>query len=34
MVVDLIVLLIMAYTFLLDRAFAGVAARLTRWVPR
>jgi NitT/TauT family transport system permease protein/taurine transport system permease protein/sulfonate transport system permease protein len=30
----LIVLLIMAYTFLLDRAFALLAARVTRWVPR
>jgi NitT/TauT family transport system permease protein/taurine transport system permease protein/sulfonate transport system permease protein len=30
----LIVLLIMAYTFALDRVFAWGAARLTRWVPR
>ena len=30
----LIVLLIMVYTFALDRAFAWGAARLTRWVPR
>lgn len=30
----LIVLLIMVYTFALDRVFAWGAARLTRWVPR
>lgn len=30
----LIVLLIMLYTFVLDRAFATLAARSTRWVPR
>jgi hypothetical protein len=30
----LIVLLIMLYTYLLDRGFAALAGRLTRWVPR
>lgn len=30
----LIVLLIMLYTFLLDRAFSAFASRVTRWAPR
>jgi ABC-type nitrate/sulfonate/bicarbonate transport system permease component len=30
----LIVLLIMVYTLVLDRAFAALAGRITRWVPR
>ena len=30
----LIVLLIMLYTFVLDRAFAAIASRATRWAPR
>lgn len=30
----LIVLLIMVYTYLLDRAFVALADRITRWVPR
>jgi ABC-type nitrate/sulfonate/bicarbonate transport system permease component len=30
----LIVLLIMLYTYILDRAFVALADRLTRWVPR
>lgn len=30
----LIVLLIMIYTYMLDRAFAALTTRMTRWVPR